>query len=245
MSRLKSDFLSRASHDLRTPLTSIRWSIDNLLDGAVGEVPPAQLEYLRAIRGSADYLGRLVANLLEVSRLEQNPDRLDVAPVRLGSILERAIATMRPMAEDRTIEMSLSRGTDLPILGNEEKIEEIAVNLLDNAIKFSPSDARVDVVVENGDETFGAFSVRDRGPGFGSDRPDEMFGRFTQGTAGTGTVTKGFGLGLYIVKEYMTLMQGTVEVDDHPDGGAVVRCWFRRRPAAKEPAHEGIGTGRR
>lgn len=245
MDRLKSDFLSRVAHDLRTPLASIAWSTDNLLDGIVGPLIPAQQEYLHSVKASAGHLSRLVDNLLEISRLEQGRAHLDLAPVRLSEIVEQALLTIRPLAAQKRIAIRLACEEDHPARGNAEKLVEVVLNLLDNAIRFSPAGQTVEIRIARGDlrvpsltaagraaarepadgnaRTAPALvvSIRDHGPGLGGADPQALFERFRQGAHSPHAPQQGFGLGLYIVKSYVALMRGEVAANDAVDGGAL------------------------
>lgn len=227
MNRMKGEFLSRVAHDLRTPLASIGWSTDNLLDGIPGPVTERQMEYLQSVKASAGHLGRLVANLLEVSRIEQGRSELQIARVDLGAVMEQALITIRPLAEEKRIEIALAVDPAArPIRGDEAKLVEVAINLLDNAIRFAPPASRVDIEVTAPAGSRQAVSVRDRGEGFRGVDPETLFEQYRQGTASSHGGGHGFGLGLYIVRTYVERMGGQVRAGEHPEGGAIFTCLF-------------------
>jgi signal transduction histidine kinase len=230
LDRLKSDFLSRVAHDLRTPLASIVWSTDNLLDGITGELAPAQAEYLRSVKASAAHLNRLVGNLLEISRLEQGRAAIEIAPVDLPAVIEQALLTLRPLAEEKRVALRVETAPGPPVLGNAEKLLEVLLNLVDNAIKFSPPGTVVEIASA---PAAGAveLTVRDHGPGLGDSEPRLLFERFRQGSDSPHSRQQGFGLGLYIVKSYLELMRASVVARNHPAGGAIFTC---RLPAATD-----------
>jgi signal transduction histidine kinase len=225
LNRLKNDFLSRVAHDLRTPLASITWSTENLLDGVTGELTPAQAEYLISIKTSAIHLNRLVSNLLEISRLEQGTSDLELESMDLAPVIEQAATTLKPMARERDVEIRVHVDDEVAMVqANPGKVFEVAMNLIDNAVKYSPPGTAVDILVERLDDGRPGFSVRDRGPGFDPQDAQKLFERFQQGDPSPHSQQHGFGLGLYIVKSYLSLMNGDVEARVHPEGGAIFTC---------------------
>ncbi|MBI5836404.1 MAG: hypothetical protein HZB25_04080 [Candidatus Eisenbacteria bacterium] len=259
LNQLKTDFLSRVAHDLRTPITSIRWSAQNLLDGVAGPTEPRQREYLEAIRISAGQLGRLVGNLLEISRLELGAAKVELGPVDVGELLREVAAGLKPLAAGRgvTIEVGAeaarsagaagppSRGAAVPgadtlavgalppALANREKLYEVVANLLENAIRYSPPGEKVEAALAPVTGGAQRFTVRDHGPGLPADERDRLFERFRQGRPSPYVPQGGFGLGLYVVRSFMELMQGTVSADNHPEGGAVFTCTLRDADAPR------------
>jgi signal transduction histidine kinase len=225
LNRLKSDFLSRVAHDLRTPLASISWSTENLLDGVAGELGETQVEYLRSIQVSASHLNQLVGNLLEISRLEEGRLQLDLEAVDLARVVEEAILATRPVAATKQVELTLNVGArGEAVRGHRGKLFEVVMNLLDNAVKYSPPESQVEVSVGPEDAGWQAVTVRDHGPGLGEEIGVAAFERFQQGPPSPYSQQHGFGLGLYIVKSYVELMNGGVAADNHPEGGAIFTC---------------------
>jgi len=223
--RLKSDFLSRVSHDLRTPITSISWSTQNLLDGLAGEPNAKQQEYLEAIRSSAHQLQRLVNNLLEISRLELATSRVQLGPVDLGAVVEESLRGLKPLAARREVGFDLRLAPDLaPVCGDHEKLLEIVANLIDNAIKYSPNGSTVEITLERAEPGREHLVVRDRGPGIAEGENELIFDRFRQGRPSPYAEQSGFGLGLYVVRSFLSLMDGTVRAENHPQGGARFVC---------------------
>jgi signal transduction histidine kinase len=221
---LKSDFLSRAAHDLRTPLTSIAWAARNLLDGVAGPVAAPQTEYLESIRASADQLARLVANLVEVSRLEAGVLKIEIVPVDLLAVLREAFRALAPLTEERHLGFDLEAG-EHPVLvrGDRGRLTQVAINLLDNALKYSPDDSRVEVTVEDA-EGMVRLEIRDHGPGIAPKELEEVFVRFHQGTPSPYAARPGLGVGLYVVRSITELLGGHVRATNHAAGGAVFTC---------------------
>jgi signal transduction histidine kinase len=219
LSRLKDDFLSRVAHDLRTPVTSVGWSIRNLSDGLAGDLNPKQKEYLSSIRDAVDHLAGLVTNLLEISRLEKS--KVEVAcdlrdPARA---VQRAAGTVKPLAEAKDVKLETIIAGSEVALSNEDKLTEVLVNLLENAVRYSSPGGVVTLAVESPDQDTVRITVRDQGPGLGD--LTDPFGRFVQGKASPDGSRGGYGLGLTIAREYVNLMWGEIQGADHPEGGAV------------------------
>jgi signal transduction histidine kinase len=222
--RSKSEFLSRVAHDLRTPLTSISWSVQNLLDGVVGELAPAQREYLGEIDHAGAYLNRLVQNLLRLSRLERGELETHCALVDVGDVVRRSLKTVSAVARGKDVQL-VPGLPDAPAVAwaDPDLLEEALVNILENAVDFSPPGGSVDVTLENG-ENGARIRVRDRGPGLPPGGAEALFGRFRQGPRSPWSSRGGFGLGLYIANLHLGSMAGRLGAEDHPEGGAVFTC---------------------
>jgi len=224
--QIKDRFFSRVAHDLRTPLTSIGWTVRNLFDGLAGDLTGPQRDYLAGLRISAEYLERLVENLLEMGRLDRGQVSLDPVPQDLRPALETAAATVRPIAAARDIRVELHATGPVLAVTDHDKTVEIAVNLLENAVRYSPDGAVVRIATESAPP---GFSVSDAGPGFPEGGTERLFSRFEQGVPSPHSGEQGFGLGLYIVASYVRLLGGTVSAANRPEGGA---CVAVRLPAA-------------
>ncbi len=222
--KLKDDFLSRAAHDLRTPVTSLGWSVRNLQDGLAGDLNPRQQEYLRSLEDAVDHLGGLVTNLLEISRLEKSTLKVECRPCDPGQVLARSVGTVKPLADAKGVRLEPEIASTSLIQANEDKLAEVLVNILENAVRYSPAGAPVAAKVAGADGRQVVITIRDHGPGLGG--LEDPFARFVQGTPSPGGDTGGYGLGLTIAREYVQLMGGTIRGGDHPDGGAVFTIEF-------------------
>jgi len=228
LNRLKNDFLSRVAHDLRTPLASISWSAANLLDGIAGDLEPRQREYLESVHVAVELLNRLVGNLFDISRLEQGKLPFSSESVVLAPLLERAILAVKPLAVRQRVRVVVD-GAEVapPIWGNGEKLTEVVVNLLENAIRFSPPDQEVVLTVTMPAQDRVQMTVRDHGPGIDLGEINVLFDQYEQGSPSPYSQPHGFGLGLYIVKSYLEAMAGEVSAANHPEGGALFTIRFK------------------
>lgn len=233
MNALKNDFLARVAHDLRTPLAAIAWSTENLLDGVAGELQERQAEYLRSVKASTGHLNRLVGNLLEISRLERGVLALDLEAVDLAQVLREAMQIIQPLAGEKGVALVFTVAPDAsPARGHAAKLVEVAMNLIDNAVKYAPAQSRIEISTGPGGPGCQHFTIRDHGPGLEAAGSDGLFERFQQGAPSPHSQKHGFGLGLYIVKTYMELMGGRVTAQNHAEGGAVLRCELAQDPPA-------------
>jgi len=224
LERVKSEFFARVAHDLRTPLTSIRWTVQNLIDGVRSSPDSDPVPQLQAVDVAAGQLARLVNNLLDLSRLEQPGARAESARVDLLPVVQEAVATVEPSARARNIRFDVSVSPRVrPVSGDRGQLLEIVTNLLENAARYSPDGQTVDVQLEpNGEGQM--LVVRDRGPGISESERERIFQRFEQGRPSPYTKGRGFGLGLYVARSYLELMRGSIHAENHPEGGARFVC---------------------
>ena len=231
LGQLKDDFLSKVAHDLRTPVTSLGWSVRNLLDGLAGELAPKQTKYLSTMDQAVTHLDGLVSNLLDVSRLEKTTIEVPVTSLSLEPVVHRATSTVAPLAAQRDITIT----TDLPsaiseVMANEGKLAEALVNLIANAVRYSPDQATVEVHAQDRSGEI-CLTVRDHGPGVTG--IEDPFARFAQGTASPYSKRGGHGLGLTIVQQYVQLMGGRVLCANHRQGGAEFRIFLNRATSSQ------------
>src|SRR5262245_27107515 len=208
--RLKDEFLSTVSHELRTPLTAISgWAL-MLRAGRLDAAQSARA--LETIVRSAKAQNQLIDDLLDVSRIIAGKMRLDVAPVKLGSVIKAAIETVRPAAEAKGIHLSalLDPAADA-MSGDAERLQQVVWNLLSNAVKFAPNGGRVEVRLERADSHV-EIAVADNGQGIKPEFLPYVFERFRQEDGGTNRHQGGLGLGLAIVRHIVELHGGTVRV---------------------------------
>jgi len=215
-SRLKDDFLATISHELRTPLSVIvGWS--SLLRQKM--LPPAETEQaLEIIARNAKTQASLIEDLLDVSRIVTGKLRLDVRPVMLASVVESAMASLRPAAEAKGVRVQQAIDPNAgPVAGDPGRLQQIVWNLLSNAIKFTPRGGRVQLCLQRINSQV-EITVSDTGTGIARDFLPHVFDRFRQQETGTTKRHGGIGLGLAIVRHLVELHGGVVGADSDGEG---------------------------
>lgn len=244
--RLRSQFLSHVSHELRTPLTSIKGFVQNLLDGLTGPLNEKQQRYLSRMLDNSDRLIRMIEDLLDRTRIETG--RLEVHPVDvdLESCLTDAIEQLRPLASAKRQRLGFTvPGARIMVWADRDRLIQVAVNLIQNAVKYTPEDGEITVVVEPPGQRGIRILVRDTGPGIPSEDLGKIFDPFFRVQQGQRSGPKGLGLGLSIVKTLVELQGGTVLATNRPDGGAEVSFTLPIRSALPSSAPGQPVAGRR
>jgi signal transduction histidine kinase/CheY-like chemotaxis protein len=208
--RLKDEFLSTVSHELRTPLTAINgWAL-MLREGRLDAVQSARA--LETIVRSAKSQNQLINDLLDVSRIISGKMRLDIASLKLDSVIEAAVDTVRPAAEAKRIHLSaLLDPAAETVSGDAERLQQVVWNLLSNAVKYAPEGGRVEVRLERADSHV-EIVVADNGQGIKPEFLPYVFERFRQEDGGTNRQQGGLGLGLAIVRHIVEMHGGTARV---------------------------------
>jgi signal transduction histidine kinase len=212
-SRLQSDFVATVSHEFRSPLTGIR-QLAELLDSEIVHADNRRREYYRLIVQESDRLTHLVENLLDFSRLEANRKQYRMESIDASTWLaETAAAT-------RNARLSADIPAGLPAMrGDREALASAVVNLLDNAIKYSPADSPVRLAAHTVNGRL-SISVTDRGPGIAPEEQTRIFDRFYRGGGDLTRRVKGAGIGLSLVKRIVEDHGGSVSVASCPDEGS-------------------------
>jgi len=211
LERIRRDFIANASHELRTPLTSIRGFVEALEDGAMAE-PVTSQRFLGKIRMHSDRMAALVEDLLELSRLEsgERPPRWENVPP--AEIAEDVAASFAAPAGRKDITISRIDGGAPVVATDAERLRRIVENLVDNAIKYTPSGGRVEIVTGGGADGGAVLEVRDNGPGIAPEHLPRIFERFYRVDKARSREQGGTGLGLAIVKHLAEGMGATVSV---------------------------------
>ena len=223
--QMKSEFVSLVSHELRTPLTSIIGFISLILDGKTGKINQKQHESLSRAHRQSKRLAALINDLLDVSRIEAGRIELKQEHVKIDWIAERRIEELRPQADEKAISLLLKAQSNLPsTIGDADRIGQIFVNLIGNAIKFTPDNGKVTVRIsksqQNGSLTEGVHvEVVDTGPGIPTEEREKVFDKFRQlGSVQTRQPYGGTGLGLSIAAGIVEAHGGRLWVDAGDNG---------------------------
>ncbi|HEX2088964.1 MAG TPA: ATP-binding protein [Actinomycetota bacterium] len=215
---LKADFVATVSHELRTPLTPLKGFLAALLQGTVEDSPQARQEYYRIMLNQANRLERLITDLLEVSRMESGKPRMHSDAVEVISLVAEQIQEFAESDPGREINLRGPRGP-LYVMGDRFRLGQVIGNLLSNALKYSPPESSVDVVVEMADGQ-AVVSVVDRGDGIPLSEHERVFDRFHRLENGLTRQTGGTGLGLYIARRLIEAMSGRLWLVSRPGAGS-------------------------
>ena len=222
LSQIKADFISTASHELRTPMTSIKNAIDIILRRKAGDVTEVQERFLSMAIRNIDRLANLLNDLLDISRIEAKKWKLYFSKMHIRHCIENAINTVKPLANEKSITLETIIDPDLPpTYSDSARIDEVIINLLGNAIKFTSDNGTITIHVsqiENLSGTSGAreqflcVSVIDNGVGIPEDSIDHVFERFYQVEKSlSAKKQRGSGLGLSICKNIVEAHGGTIQ----------------------------------
>jgi signal transduction histidine kinase len=209
----RREVIANVSHELRTPITALQAVLENIVDG-VAEPDPTTL---RTALAQTERLGRLVTELLDLSRIEGGAHRLELAAFPIRGFVDEVLAEATVNAAGGGREVSFGHSVhpaDGLVVGDRERLKQVVLNLLDNAARHSPPGGRVLLAVRASDESL-IIDVRDEGPGIAPADRDRVFERFTRGHRATGG---GTGLGLAIARWVVDLHGGTIAVVDREPG---------------------------
>ncbi len=211
LDQMKTQFVSQASHDLRTPLTAIKGSLDNLLMGIAGALSEKQAKIMTRATTSVDRLTNLINDVLDLNRIETGRIVLEKTDMPFKALVENIINENRPAAEQKQIMLNANLGDEISLLIDGSKIERVIGELISNALKYTPDNGTVDVCLSHEDDT-ASLSVKDSGIGMTPEECEKIWERFYR-TSASKKFAKGSGLGLSIAKELVELHKGTLEVD--------------------------------
>jgi signal transduction histidine kinase len=249
LDKLKAEFVSVASHELKTPINVIVGYLELLQENIYGELNPKQREICATLGKQAQTLTRLVKRLLDISRFEAGGGKLERRQIDLDRFLHTFESSFQVLALQREISFRVVRGDDLPshVLWDEDRINEVLGNLLSNAFKFTDRGGTVELAVEGVDNEV-TITVRDSGAGIPPEQLPHIFEKFYQANNQAQSSARGTGLGLAIAREIVEAHGGNISVASNPGVGttftitlpvrAVVtrRTPFRRTPVVEEVA---------
>ncbi len=221
--KIKDQFLSNVSHELRSPLTVVRQFTTIVLDGLAGELNPEQREYLEIALRNADELRSMIEELLEATRTESGRTVVECHQVRLAGLITQSVANLQGTAAAKRITLSVDVSSQLPTaIGDSARIREVLSNLLENAIKFTleGGDVAVRACASEKFPGFVCVSVADTGPGIHPDDRERIFEQLYQANPDAEGGRKGIGLGLYICRELISLQGGRIWVESEVGDGS-------------------------
>lgn len=206
---LQSDFVSLASHQLRTPLSAVKWYSEMLMGQKQGKLNAKQQEYLREIYRSNERAINLVNDLLDVSRIQEGQIHLELRPTKVEDVIEETIDSLEPLikAGEVAVDFEILGGPLPKVEADKEKLKRVLINLLSNSIKYTMAKGKVKITVEKIPK-FLRISVRDSGIGILKTDKEKVFKKFFRSANVIKAVPDGTGLGLYIAKSLANAMGG-------------------------------------
>lgn len=220
---VRRDFVANVSHELRTPVAVIRANAETLIAGAKDD-PVIAGKLIDGLHRNAERLARILADLLDLSRLDAGQYRLEICSVPVGEVIEQAMSAVEPQAAQRNVKVNLEVGNAIAVRADPKALDHILVNLIDNGVKYGRPDGNVWVLARAvGDDV--RIEVRDDGPGISDKHRTRVFERFYRADPSRSREAGGTGLGLSIVKHLVESMGGDVGVEPNAPQGSIF--WLR------------------
>lgn len=247
--QMKNEFVSTVSHELRTPLTSIKGYIDLIIEGEAGEINEIQREFLGIVKENSDRLVDLINDMLDISRIESGRIVLKVQPLDVAERIEGAVNTFRAVLDQQGRAITVDVPADLPkAAGDPDRVGQVLINFISNAIKYSPDGGNVDVRATC-DGSRVRVAIRDHGIGITPQDQERLFTKFYRVDSSLTREIGGTGLGLSICKSIIELLGGEVGVESTPGEGStffftlpVAPSELVRTPALECPLDSPGGT---
>jgi len=220
LDKLKSDFVSTVSHELRTPMTSIKGYVDNILDGLTGALTERQSYYLSRVKSNVERLTRMINELLDLSRIEAGKVELNLGNVRMREFVSEVVEGFQGMAQEKGLTLRAHQPDELPVIRcDHDKLHQVLTNLIQNAIKFTPTGGEVRVESQMLGDGYLQIGVIDTGCGIPPHELDKVFEQFYRGESGSPDDPR-WGLGLAIAKSLVKLHGGRIWVESTPGQGS-------------------------
>ena len=222
-------FSAGVAHELRTPLNAIIGFSDMMRSRMFGPLPGRYAEYADLIHDSGQHMLDLIGDVLDLSKVEAGAYQLNTSVFDAGDVVRSSVKMVRPMADTAEVSLVLDVPEDDVLLEADRKaVRQILLNILSNAVKFSPKGGQIDVALQAFDDEV-VFSVEDQGPGMTEDEVARIGEPFVQGRSAQLTEARGSGLGLALVASLTELHDGAFEIESDPDEGTLVSVALPRR----------------
>lgn len=235
LEQMRKEFVANVSHELRTPLTAVKGFAETLLDGAM-ENPETLRNFLEIIRRESDRMQRMIGDLLDLTKIESGQVKLDFQTISVTEHAADVLRLVRQEAKERQLTLELHAPADPVVEADPDRFRQILLNLLSNAVAFTPPGGRVDLIVEEGDG--GAWvRVQDTGIGIPKNELPYIFERLYRVNKDRSRESGGTGLGLAIVKQLVAAHHGTIHVESEPGKGSRFSVFF----PARQPDGRGAG----
>ena len=222
--QLKSEFISIVSHQLRSPLSNLKWVIEILTSGRIGKIEKKQSEYLGILQNNTNRMEELISDLLIVSRIEQGKLPLHKTKFSLQDLAKDVISAFKPLALTSNVTVRLESSELLPkVLADSSRIKLVVENFLDNAIRYTKKGGEVKIKIELKKKKL-LFSVKDNGVGIPKEDQKHIFQKFFRSRSVFNHQTDGSGLGLYIAKSIIERSKGKISFQSQENKGSTF--WF-------------------
>lgn len=229
--RLKDEFLANMSHELRTPLNAILGMAEGVQDEIFGTLNDRQRRAIKTIESSGQHLLELINDILDLSKVESGKLELQLAPVAVDYLCQSSLAFVRQQAAQKQIQLSADIPSELPKISvDERRMRQVLINLLNNAVKFTPTGGHAQLLVTTAvefNQTFLLFSIVDTGIGIAPEHLDKLFQAFVQIDSSLNRQYSGTGLGLALVHRLIELHRGSITVTSQVGAGS---CFTVRLP---------------
>ena len=226
LEQMRQEFVSNVSHELRTPLTSIKGFVETLLNGHLDDKQLLE-RFLNIIKAETDRMIALINDLLDLSRIEGGKLRFNKAAVDMKKVFDDTVLLLQSKAEDKQITLQNNIYDPIIVEGDEKLLRQVALNLVDNGVKYTPEGGRVWIEAEQGLDSV-EFIVADTGVGIASEHLDRIFERFYRVDKGRARQTGGTGLGLAIVKHIIDRHKGTIAIESRVGKGTKIRITLKK-----------------
>ncbi|MFC1629928.1 sensor histidine kinase [Patescibacteria group bacterium] len=222
--RMKSEFVSIVSHQIRSPLSNLRWSLELLMSGRLGPIEAAQLEYFRILKESSNRMRDLTKDLLTVSRIDQGRLPLNPKAFSIPDLVKGLVSEFIPLATASNVKIEVVVDNNLPsVFADQQKVGLVVENFLDNSIRYIEEKGKVKMKITK-EKNCIRFEISDNGVGIPKDDQKYMFRRFFRSSNVLKRQTQGTGLGLYIAKSIIERSKGKIGFQSKENQGSTF--WF-------------------
>ena len=217
--KLKDEFVFIAAHELRTPVTAIKGYLSMILDNNFGKVPEKIKEPLKITEAANQRLVQLVQDLLEVARSDAGRMQIKLSPLTIGEQVNTVIKELESLAKQKNITINYKSELSVKVLADDYKIKEVLINLIGNAIKYTLNGGGIEISHEIKNNLL-TTHIKDHGIGMSEDNLKKLFSKFFRVESEQTAKIEGTGLGLFICKQIIERMEGTIEVESEAGKGS-------------------------
>lgn len=226
VSKIKDELVSASSHDLKTPISAIKAFLGLMKEGTYGEISAKAKQGIEKMLSSLDHLSRMVEDLLSVSEIQQNKIRMEQEKLNPAEVVRQVVDSFSPQASRKGLELRIQEESEKKIKVDRKRFRQIITNLVENAIKYT-LEGEIEVRIFSSENQV-KVAVQDSGIGISAEEQKQLFQKFSRLSAGKKTGEKGTGLGLWITKRLVSLMDGEISVESIKGEGSKFTVSFPR-----------------